>query len=160
MVTRYRVLKMKKTPWTIKDRKINIALVGCGRIAQRHFESIQQHSDNLNLTAVCDNRPDRLEAAVKEHQVDGYTSLDELLQFSNADIVTLCTPSGLHADQTIKIAQSYKHTITEKPMATRWRDANRMIKASDDTNTRLFVVKQNRQNATMQALKKAIKEKR
>ena len=62
--------------------------------------------------------------------------------------------SQLHPDQAIEIAKAGKHVITEKPMATRWEDGKRMVKACDDAGVRLFVVKQNRRNATLQLLKK------
>ncbi|WP_133129588.1 Gfo/Idh/MocA family protein [Legionella yabuuchiae] len=147
---------MTKSPWFINDREINIALVGCGRISKNHLQAIKQHDDRLHLSAVCDTDPSALRIATEEYGVDGYSSLDELLQYSNADIVTLCTPSGLHSTQTIKIAESGRHVITEKPMATRWQDGLQMVRACDDAGVRLFVVKQNRLNATLQLLKKAV----
>ena len=151
---------MTNTPWFIKDRKINIALVGCGRIANNHLKAIEQHQERLSLTALCDTNPEALAKSVEEYNVDGYDNLDALLQHSNADIVTLCTPSGLHPRQTVKIAQSGRHVITEKPMATRWHDGVRMVNACDEAGVRLFVVKQNRLNATLQLLKKAVEQGR
>lgn len=147
---------MSKAPWFIKDRKINIALVGCGRIANNHLQAINQHKDRLSLTALCDTDRAALKAATDEYGVDGYDTLDEMLKFSNADIVTICTPSGLHPSQAIKIAASGRHVITEKPMATRWQDGLRMVNACDEAGIRLFVVKQNRLNATLQMLKSAV----
>ena len=152
---------MTNTPWFIKDRKINIALVGCGRIANNHLKAIEQHQERLSLTALCDTNPEALAKSVEEYNVDGYDNLDALLQHSNADIVTLCTPSGLHPRQTVKIAQAGgRHVITEKPMATRWHDGVRMVNACDEAGVRLFVVKQNRLNATLQLLKKAVEQGR
>lgn len=151
---------MKKTPWIINDRKINIALVGCGRIANNHLQAISQHQDRLNLTAVCDIDASALQKASQENSVDGYQDLNDLLQYANADIVALCTPSGLHPLQAIQIAQTGRHVLTEKPMATRWQDGLRMVKACDEAGVRLFVVKQNRRNATLQLLKKAIEQDR
>lgn len=151
---------MTNTPWFIKDHKINIALVGCGRIANNHLKAIEQHQERLSLTALCDTNPEALAKSVEEYNVDGYDNLDALLQHSNADIVTLCTPSGLHPRQAVKIAQSGRHVITEKPMATRWHDGVRMVNACDEAGVRLFVVKQNRLNATLQLLKKAVEQGR
>ncbi|KTC95696.1 Gfo/Idh/MocA family protein [Legionella erythra] len=151
---------MKKAPWNITDRKINIALVGCGRISRNHLQSIAEHRDRLNLTAVCDIDSEALQKATNEYGVEGYRSLEELLQHTNADIVSLCTPSGLHPSQAIQIARSGRHVLTEKPMATRWQDGLRMVNACDEAGVRLFVVKQNRRNATLQLLKKAIEQGR
>lgn len=147
------------TPWEIKDRKINIALVGCGRISKNHLQSIIQN-ENFALTAVCDTNQQSLDSAVNEYGVDGYNNLDDMLKTVNADVVSVCTPSGIHPSQVIKIANSGRHVITEKPMATRWQDGLDMVKACDETGVRLFVVKQNRRNATLQLLKQAIEQKR
>ncbi|KTD62020.1 Gfo/Idh/MocA family protein [Legionella spiritensis] len=151
---------MDKTPWIINDRKINIAVVGCGRISKNHLQAIAQHQDRLNLTAVCDIDQDALQQVSKEYGVDGYQNLTDLLKHANADVVSLCTPSGLHPEQAIQVAQSGRHVLTEKPMATRWQDGLRMVKACDEAGVRLFVVKQNRRNATLQLLKKAIDQGR
>lgn len=140
----------------IRDRKIQAALVGCGRISESHFNAIKHHHADLELLAICDINAQRLEAAMQKQKVMGYASLEQLLQETTADVIILCTPSGLHAEQACLVADYGKHVITEKPMATRWQDGLRMVKACDKAGVYLFVVKQNRHNATIQALKKAI----
>lgn len=147
---------MHHFPPPIADRKIRFALVGCGRIAQNHFAALKQHGDRADLVSVCDINPQALEAAVKLTGAKPYSNLDSLLAETTADIVVLTTPSGLHPSQTIDIAATERHVMTEKPMATRWHDGLRMVKACDDADVRLFVVKQNRRNATLQLLKQAI----
>jgi UDP-N-acetyl-2-amino-2-deoxyglucuronate dehydrogenase len=144
----------------ITNRKIRFALVGCGRIAQNHFASIKHHESRAELAGVCDIDSAALDAAVKTTGAKPYKTLTEMLANCDADAFILTTPSGLHPEQAIEIAKSGKHVITEKPMATRWEDGKRMVKACDDAGVRLFVVKQNRHNATLQLLKKAIDKKR
>lgn len=144
----------------ITDRKIRIALAGCGRISCKHFEAIEQHAERVELVGVCDTSPARLEAAMKQTGAPGYTGLEDMLDASGADLVVLCTPSGLHPAQTIRIAAAGRHVMTEKPMATRWKDGLRMVEACDQANVHLFVVKQNRGNATLQLLKRAVQQKR
>lgn len=144
----------------ILGRRIRVGLVGCGRISEKHFEAIRQHQKNIELVAVCDNDTNRLEEATKKYGVTGYLRLDDLLEKSSADLVVLATPSGLHAEETIRIARASKHVMTEKPMATRWKDGLRMVQACDDAGVRLFVVKQNRHNPTLRLLKRAIEKKR
>ncbi|MBV7388042.1 Gfo/Idh/MocA family oxidoreductase [Pasteurellaceae bacterium TAE3-ERU1] len=144
----------------IKDRKIRIAVVGCGRISKNHFGSIQQLSDEYELVAICDIDQEKLESHSKEYGVPGYSSLDELLKNEQLDLVTLCTPSGIHPEQAIKAAAHGVNVITEKPMATKLADGLAMIKACDAAGVKLFVVKQNRKNTTLQLLKRAITEKR
>ena len=151
---------MQKHYPVIKDRKIRFALVGCGRIAAKHFDAMKKHSENAELVAVCDIDPERLANAVETTNATGYPTLEALLDEAKPDIVVLATPSGLHPAQTIQIAQSGCHVMTEKPMATRWQDGLRMVEACDRARVRLFVVKQNRRNATLQLLKKAVDEKR
>ena len=90
----------------------------------------------------------------------GYATLESMLSQTEADIVALTTPSGLHSAQAIQVAQSGRNVMTEKPMATRWRDGLAMGDACDKAGVYLFVVKQNRHNATLQVLKRAVEQKR
>ena len=147
-------------PPPILNRKIRFALVGCGRIAQNHFAAIKQHSDHAELVGVCDINPTALADAVKTTGAQPFNSLTEMLANCDADVFVLTTPSGLHPDQAIEIAKAGRNVITEKPMATRLADGKRMVNACDEAGVRLFVVKQNRRNATLQLLKKAIEQKR
>jgi len=106
--------------------------------------------------AVCDTDARALERAVARTQAEGFVGLDQLLARSDADAVILATPSGLHAAQAIEAAEAGRHIVTEKPMATRWEHGKAMVEACDKAGVQLFVVKQNRRNATIQLLKKAI----
>lgn len=144
----------------IEGRKIRAGLVGCGRIAKNHFGSIAAHADDIELVAVCDTNPQALQAAKLEHGVPAYARLDDMVQHEKLDLVILCTPSGLHAQQAILSAQHGVHVLTEKPMATRWQDGLDMVRACDAAGVHLFVVKQNRKNATLQLLKRALTEER
>ena len=144
----------------ILDRPIRLAVVGCGRIADKHFQAITQHPSALELVAVCDTDPQALAKASDTTGALAISDYHQLLTNPDIDVVALCTPSGLHARQTIEAASAGKHIITEKPMATRWQDGVQMVRACDDAGVRLFVVKQNRRNTTLQLLKRAIDEKR
>lgn len=144
----------------IRDRRIRFALVGCGRISKNHIESLKKHSKDAEVVAVCDIKDDALEAAQAATRSEAFLRYEDLLEKSDADVVVIATPSGLHAEQTVLAAKTGKHVITEKPMATRWQDGKRMVAACDAAKVRLFVVKQNRRNATLQHLKRAIGEKR
>ena len=146
---------MQRFPAPILDRPIRFALVGCGRIAQNHMAALARHGNRATLVDVCDINPAALDAAAKLSGATPHTDLDTMLQKTSADIVVLTTPSGLHSRQAIAVAQSGRHVMTEKPMATRWADGLRMVEACDQANVRMFVVKQNRRNATLQLLKQA-----
>ena len=144
----------------ITDRRIRFALVGCGRISANHIQAIAKHAERAELVAVCDSDPAVLAAAVKASGAPGFARLDGLLAGSQPDVVVLATPSGLHPNQAIQIAAAGRHVMTEKPMATRWEDGKRMVAACDAAGVHLFVIKQNRRNATLQLLKRAVEQKR
>ncbi len=144
----------------IADRKVRFALAGCGRIANSHFEAMQQHGERCELTDVCDVDPLALQVAVEKTGARGHASYAAMLAESVADCVVLATPSGLHSRQAMQAALAGKDVMTEKPMATRWTDGLAMVRACDDAGARLFVVKQNRRNRTLQLLKRAVDEGR
>ncbi|MDE9435966.1 Gfo/Idh/MocA family oxidoreductase [Xenorhabdus bovienii] len=144
----------------IKGRKIKFALVGCGRIAKNHFNSLDAHKNNAELVAVCDTDPVALNTAMEKTGANGFNNLHDMLDNISADIIILTTPSGLHPEQAIACLEKGFHVVTEKPMATRFSDGEKMVKAADKAGKRLFVVKQNRLNATLQLLKRAVEEQR
>ena len=141
----------------ISDRKIRFALVGCGRIAQNHFEALRQHEAAAELVAVCDTDPPALARGGAADPGAGFCFAERTARRrSQPDCVVLATPSGLHPQQAIEIAAAGLDVMTEKPMATRWSDGLRMVRACDEAGVRLFVVKQNRRNRTLQLLRQAI----
>ncbi len=145
----------------IKDRKIKIAVLGCGKISANHLQALAELRDQFELIALCDSHLPTLQNATEKWNVAGYTTLTDMLQNEpGLDIVTLCSPSGLHAAQTIELAAHKKHVVTEKPMATRWSDGVEMVQACDRAGVKLFVVKQNRYQPALQLLKEAIRQNR
>lgn len=144
----------------VRDRKIRVGIVGCGRISSNHFNAVAAHKDQLQLTAVCDTDSAVLAAAETKYGVKGYQDLTDLLKDADVDLVVLCTPSGLHPQQAIAAARAGRHVMTEKPMATRWTDGLRMVRECDEAGVYLFVVKQNRRNPTLQLLKRALEKGR
>jgi UDP-N-acetyl-2-amino-2-deoxyglucuronate dehydrogenase len=137
------------------DRPIRLALVGCGRISERHFEAITEHPD-LMLVAVADDVPERARLAGEKHAVPAFSSYAAMLAETESDAVVICTPSGLHPRHGIMAAQKGRHVICEKPMATRLEEADALVKTCDEAGVYLFVVKQNRLNPGIQLLKHAI----
>jgi len=85
-----------------------------------------------------------------------YTDLDKMLDHEEIDVLSICTPSGLHPVHGKKAAKKFINVLTEKPMATSLKAADDLIKACSEANVRLFVVKQNRLNSTVQLLKRAM----
>jgi UDP-N-acetyl-2-amino-2-deoxyglucuronate dehydrogenase len=134
-----------------------IALVGCGRISKNHFDAIRK-VDGLSLAAVCDTNGERATRAGTEQGVPSFQSLDEMLRTAgnSIDIVTVCTPSGLHAAHGAAAARAGKHVVTEKPMSISLAQADELVHACDEAGVQLFVVKQNRLNPPIQLLKRAV----
>ena len=145
---------------TITGRRIRLGVVGCGRISRNHFGAAEKHSEDIELVSVCDTNLATLEDHMGRYKVPGYQHLEEMLEAERLDLVALCTPSGVHSSQAIAAARAKVNVMTEKPMATRWRDGVRMVRACDEAGVRMFVVKQNRRNTTLQLLKRAVEEKR
>ncbi|WP_319559839.1 Gfo/Idh/MocA family oxidoreductase [Marispirochaeta sp.] len=137
---------------------INIALIGCGRIAKRHSDLLGTGTiQGARLAAVCDSVPEKARAIGEKYNIPWFTSIDTMLS-SNIDInaASVLSESGLHAEHAIKVASYGVHVIVEKPMALTLTDADKMILACDKNNVKLFVVKQNRFNIPVIQLRKAL----
>lgn len=138
--------------------KIKFAIVGCGRIAQRHAKHI---SSRGSLVAVCDIIPQKADDLAAHYNAAAYYSIDDLLQNEKGiDVVAVCSPNGLHAQHAIKALKAGFHVLCEKPMAITVRDCGEMIKAAEQANRRLFAIKQNRFNPPVAAVKQIIEEGR
>ena len=138
---------------------VRLALVGCGRISRNHFEAVGQ-IEGLDLTAVCDVVPDRAREAGERLGVPWFASYERMLAEAPCEAVAVCTPSGLHPAQGILAARAGKHVITEKPMAITLSSADELVAECDRAGVHLFVVKQNRLNATIQLLRRAVEKGR
>jgi UDP-N-acetyl-2-amino-2-deoxyglucuronate dehydrogenase len=136
-------------------RDFRVALVGCGRISQNHFEAISR-VEGLTLSAVCDIVPERADEAAARLGVPAFYSYEEMLAKGDFDVVTVATPSGLHPAHGILAARAGKHVVSEKPMAISLAAADELVQACDAAGVQLFVVKQNRLNAPIQLVKRAI----
>jgi UDP-N-acetyl-2-amino-2-deoxyglucuronate dehydrogenase len=135
-------------------KNFNFALIGCGRIAQRHAEHI---SNNGLLKAVCDIDINKAKLLAEKYGAIPYQSIDQLLaEEEEIDIVSICSPNGLHAEHSIKALNAGCHVLCEKPMAISVYDCGEMIKAAEKNNRRLFAIKQNRFNPPVVAIKEAI----
>lgn len=137
------------------DREYKVALVGCGRISANHFDALSR-IEGLRLSAVCDVVEERAKAAGEKWGVPWFTSYEQLLERGECDVVTLATPSGMHPNHGILAARAGKHVVSEKPMAISLSAADDLVNACDEAGVELFVVKQNRLNATIQLLKRAL----
>jgi len=136
--------------------KLKFAIVGCGRIGARHAGHIRKIGI---LKAVCDINREKVKFLGDEYSANVYNDLNELLKSEKeVDVISICTPNGLHAEHTIKSLKAGFHVLCEKPMAINVQDAGKMIDTAEKANKRLFIVKQNRYNPPVVAIKNIIDE--
>lgn len=139
---------------------LKIGLIGCGRISKNHFEAIAQQED-AQVVACCDIIEERAKEAAGKYNIPIWTTnYEEMLSDPQIDLISICTPSGLHPVHGIQAAKAGKHVLTEKPMACRLNEADELIKACNEAGVRLFVVLQNRLNPAIQLARKAFEEGR
>lgn len=135
--------------------EISFAIVGCGNIGRRHALHIQKFA---RLVAVCDTDLEKAEKLGKQYGTDVFGSIDDLLAGTKAEVIAICTPNGLHAAHAICSLTAGRHVVCEKPMAISVADCRQMIEAAERYNRCLFIVKQNRFNQAVVAVKQAITE--
>ncbi|MFN8185171.1 MAG: Gfo/Idh/MocA family oxidoreductase [Candidatus Nanopelagicales bacterium] len=136
---------------------MRVALVGCGRIAQRHAELLGNgHIPGLELAGVADVVPQRAQDLGERYGVPWFSDMHDLMRHVPSDLVSVLTDSGSHADITVALAPYGRHIVVEKPMALTLPDADAMIRACDANGIRLFVVKQNRFNVPIVKVRQAL----
>ncbi|MBK9984114.1 MAG: Gfo/Idh/MocA family oxidoreductase [Saprospiraceae bacterium] len=139
---------------------ITFGLIGYGKIGERHAGYISAHPDG-RLKGAFDTKKERSDLFAQNFPSDKvYSSLAEILNDEAIDIVSICTPNYTHAEITIAALQAGKHVLVEKPMAIKKSDCESMIHTSLKTGKSLFVVKQNRFNPPVQAVKKLLDHKK
>jgi UDP-N-acetyl-2-amino-2-deoxyglucuronate dehydrogenase len=136
---------------------LRFALVGCGRIAQRHAQLLGgEIVPGAKLAGVCDLIEERAKALGDQYDVPTFQDMHQMMRSVEPDVAVVLTESGHHADHVVALAEHGAHLIVEKPMALRLEDADRMIKQCEKSGIRLFVVKQNRFNVPVVKLREAL----
>ena len=139
------------------NKILNVALVGCGRIAKRHSELLgQKKIHGARLAAVCDIDQLKAKKIGLNFDVPYYQDYHDMLSKEDIDLVVILSESGNHAKHVIDLAKYRKHIVVEKPMALTLGDADQMIKVCNDHGIKLFVVKQNRYNSPIVLLREAL----
>ncbi|MBX9782847.1 MAG: Gfo/Idh/MocA family oxidoreductase [Chitinophagaceae bacterium] len=139
-------------------KSFGFILVGCGTIGERHALLARERGI---LLAVCDADEQKAKMFSKKFSCYGYTNLDDMLhEETGADALIVCTPNGLHAAHSIKGIKANKHILCEKPMALSTSDCKKMIAASAKTKKHLLIVKQNRLNPPVVAVKQLLNKKK
>ena len=138
--------------------KIKFAVAGQGHIGKRHAEMVRRNP-GAELIAVCDILPkDQTgNTAIKEKY---YSSIDELLKnHPEAEVVNICTPNGLHAEHAMKVLNSERHVVIEKPMALHKSDCENLISKALQVHKQVFCVMQNRYSPPSVWMKELVDKK-
>lgn len=139
-------------------KRIKFAIVGLGRISQRHVDAISSFPKKAKLIEVCEKDKKTLDNFNFSSKINKFISFKDLIENSKADYIVLTSPNGLHSSQSIYAAENGFNVVTEKPMSINLKDSLNMIKAFKNANKKLFVVKQVRLLERIKLLKQAIDE--
>lgn len=138
------------------ENLVKFAIVGCGNIGSRHI-AVVDAQENAKISALCDiDREKADKYSTMYGNIPFFTSYEEMLTKTDADVINICTPHGLHAPMAIAAANHGKNVLVEKPMALTSEEADQMIAAGEKNHVRIMVVKQNRYNIPIALTKKAL----
>ena len=142
------------------DREtIKFGIVGCGVISSTHARAIEE-IEGAELVAVCDVVPEKAQALAEQFPAQVFTDYHDLLRREDIDVVSVLTPSGLHAEVGIAAAQAGKHVVVEKPMDVTLAKADALIAACRSAGVRLCCISQHRFDPPVVALKQAVEQGR
>jgi len=124
------------------SNKLNIALVGCGGIAQAHWRGIQAHATQLVVTAVVDTDPVRAAAMAEQTGGQPFTTLESALEQGDFAAVDIMLPHHQHEAAAIAAFAAGKHVVLEKPMAPTLASCDRILAAAQQAGTVFMVAEQ------------------
>ncbi len=139
---------------------MNYALIGCGRIATNHIKAAV--NNQLNIVAVCDVKPEAMEALLAKHgleqdpSIKRYTDYRKMLAENDITLASIATESGLHAEIALKCIDCGVNVIIEKPMAMSMDDAEEIIRRSEEKGVKVSACHQNRFNVAVQETRRAL----
>jgi len=136
-------------------RPVRVALIGCGMISRLHVQAIRAQQDAV-LAGVYDHLPELAANKAAEVQTACYARLEDLLADPDIDLVSICTPSGLHAAQAIQAIEAGKHVLIEKPIALNLPDSDAISAAARSRNLLVGVVSQLRFSQAIRDVKAAL----
>lgn len=139
----------------MNERPLRFGLIGASKIARKHAAALSR-IENVEMAAVCDLLPERVEGLTREFGGQPYHDYREMLEQERLDVVSVLTPSDSHAVIAQEVAATGRHVVVEKPMALVLDDADAQIDACLTHNVRLFVVMQNRFSRPVLKLREAV----
>lgn len=136
-------------------RPMRFALVGCGVIATTHVRALRGLQHRADLVFCSDVVPERAEALAAEFGLEA-AAYEDVLADPGIDAVTVCTPSGRHAEVGVPALLAGKHVIVEKPMEVSLEACDRLLAAQATSGMTLAVVSQHRFDAASRVVKAAV----
>jgi UDP-N-acetyl-2-amino-2-deoxyglucuronate dehydrogenase len=133
-------------------RQYGWGIVGCGVIAPTHARAVAA-LPNAHLVAVTDVNQEKAKALANSHSAAWDASLSDLLARPDIDVVSVCVPSGLHAEVAVQAAKAGKHLVIEKPIEISLVAADRLLGAAAEAGVALTVISQHRFDPGMQRLR-------
>ena len=119
---------------------LNVAIIGCGNVAQMHFAAYQDQPDRVRVVAACDPVPALREAAASQWGVERtFASVDELLAGPDFTVGIVCTPTPVRRAVVERLAEAGRHIFVEKPFADSWDEAAAMVALAERAGVRIGV---------------------
>lgn len=105
---------------------LRAAVIGAGFVGRAHIESLRRQG--IPVVGVLGSSRDRAAESARALRIDrAYSSLDELAKDKEVDVVHICTPNHLHAEQTTVLMRAGKHVMCEKPLAMNTKESAQLI---------------------------------
>lgn len=136
------------------------ALIGCGRIATNHVKAVL--NNKLEFTAVCDKEEEQMGKLLAKHGLKGdasikrYTDYKKMIEENNLDLIAIATESGIHAEIALYCIDHGINCIIEKPIAMSIKDADEIVRRSQEKGIKVSACHQNRFNVAVQEMRKAL----
>ncbi len=142
--------------------KLRFALIGCGTIARKHAHVLHGNLEEAEIGAFVDVRPARAQEFSARYGAPAFSCVAEMMAAmgDRIDVFSVLTPSGLHCESVLALAEYRRPIVVEKPLALRLADADRIIEACDAGGVKLFVVHQNRYNLPVLKAREALEQGR
>lgn len=141
------------------DRMLNVAIIGCGRVAGHHVRAVEKHP-HLRLVAICDIKPERMATLPGGADSPRFTNYHEMFRrHPEINVVAIVTPSGMHYEHALDAIEQYgKNVVIEKPIVMRISQGNELRRAAERANVHVFPVHQYRFNRCVQRIRRAVQE--
>ena len=136
------------------------ALIGCGRISTNHIKAAV--NNKLEIVGVCDIVPEHMESLLAKHglqeepSIRRYADYKAMLAETTPELVSIATESGSHAEIALYCIGQGFPVIIEKPMAMSMKDANEIIRLSEEKRVKVCACHQNRFNVAVQEMRRAL----